>query len=45
MSRPYDVSDFSRFLEKTADYRPLGRSGRIILREQNDARPNREDVI
>ena len=45
MSRPYDVSDFSRFLENTADYRPLGRSGRIIIRERNDARPDRERVI
>ena len=26
MSRPYDVSDFSRLLEKTVDDRPLGRS-------------------
>ena len=45
MSRPYDVSDFSAFLERTADYRPLGRSGRIVIRERNDARPEREDVI
>src|SRR3974390_1007609 len=45
MSRPYDVSDFSGLLEKTADYRPLGRSGRVILRERNDARPDREEVI
>ena len=45
MSRPYAVSDFSRFLEKTADYRPLGRSGRTIIRGQNDMRPDREDVI
>lgn len=45
MSRPYDRSDFSAFLERTADYRPLGRSGRIIIRNQNDARPEREEVI
>jgi len=45
MSRAHDVSDFSRLLEKTADYRPLGRSGRIIIRERNDAKPDREDVI
>lgn len=45
MSRPYDLSDFSAFLERTADFRPLGRSGRIIIRNQNDARPEREEVI
>ena len=45
MSRPYDFSDFSDFLEKTADYRPLGRSGRTIVRARNDARPGREEVI
>lgn len=45
MSRPYDVSDFSRFLEKTADYRPLGRSRWSTGRARNDPRPDREEVI
>ncbi|HKV23644.1 MAG TPA: hypothetical protein VJN93_03545 [Candidatus Acidoferrum sp.] len=45
MSRSYDVSDFSRFLEKTADYRPLGRSRWSTGRSRNEARPDREEVI
>lgn len=45
MSRPYDLSDFSRFLETTADSRPLGRSRWSTGREQNRAVPEREDVI
>jgi len=45
MPRSYDLSDFSVFLERAADRRPLGRSGRTIIRERNDARPDREQVI
>ncbi|HKV23362.1 MAG TPA: hypothetical protein VJN93_02120 [Candidatus Acidoferrum sp.] len=45
MSRSYDLSDFSALMERAANYRPLGRSGRTIIRERNDARPDREDVI
>lgn len=45
MSRPYDRSDFSAFLERTADYRPLGSSGRRTIRQQSEPRPDREDVI
>lgn len=45
MSRPYDLSDFSAFLERTADYRPLGRSRWSTGCARNEARPDREDVI
>lgn len=45
MSRSYDLSDFARFLEKAADYRPLGRSRWSSGRARNEARPDREDVI
>jgi hypothetical protein len=45
MSRPYDVSDFSRLLEKTADDRPLGRSRWSSGRQRGEARPEREEVI
>src|SRR6516225_9610100 len=45
MSRPYDVSDFSRLLEKTVDDRPLGRSRWSSGRQRGEARPEREEVI
>jgi len=45
MSRPYDVSDFSRLLEKTADDRPLGRSRWGSGRHRGEARPEREEVV
>ena len=45
MSRPYDVSDFSRLLEKAADDRPLGRSRWSSGRQRGEARPEREEVI
>ena len=45
MSRPYDVSDFSRLLEKTVDDRPLGRSRWSSGRQRSEARPEREEVI
>ena len=45
MSRSYDFSDFSAFLDRTADHRPLGRSGRTVIRERNEPRPDREEVI
>ena len=45
MSRPYDVSDFSRLLEKTVDDRPLGRSRWSSGRQRSGARPEREAVI
>jgi hypothetical protein len=45
MPRAYDVSDFSRLLEKTADYRPLGRSRWSSGRQRGEARPEREEGI
>ena len=45
MSRPYDVSDFSRLLEKTADDHPLGRSRWSSGRRRGEAQPEREEVI
>lgn len=45
MPRSYDLSDFSGLLERNADQRPLGRSGRTVIRERNEPRPTREDVI
>ena len=45
MSRSYDVSDFSRLLEKTADDRPLGRGRWSSGRQRGETRPDREEVI